>query len=49
MTSRRSSKAVVSAPAVALIFHQEDEAAAVNWVAEAGLWVFVLATPPGDR
>jgi len=44
-----ASKAVVGPPAIALVFHQKDEAAAsMSEVAEAGFWVLVLAAPPGE-
>ena len=45
-----ASKAVVGPPAIALVFHQKDEAAAsMSEVAEAGFWVLVLAAPPGKK
>ena len=45
-----ASESIVGSPAIALVFHQEDEAAAsMSEVAEAGFWIFVLAAPPGKQ
>ena len=45
-----TSKTVVFTPAVALVLHQKDQAAAsVSEVAEAGFWVFVFTAPPGKQ
>ena len=45
-----TSKTVVFTPAVALVLHQKDQAAAsVSEVAKASFWIFVLAAPPGKQ
>ena len=45
-----TSETVVVTPAIALVFHQKDEAAAsVSEVAKAGFRVLVFAAPPGKQ
>ena len=45
-----AAKSVIRPPAISLVLHQEDEtAASVSEVAESGLGVFVLSSPPGKE
>ena len=45
-----TSETVVSSPAIPLVLHQKDEAAAsVSKVAEASFWIFILTSPPGKQ
>jgi hypothetical protein len=45
-----SKEAVVLTPPVALVFHEEEQAATgMSEVREAGLWIGVLAAPPREE